>query len=108
MTAIDGSTVRVGGSVACTSGCPTPGAHASWGECARAKGSRVLYANSASGGDYSQQKAWDAELDSYREAKSQGIQPASTRMRDIRLATDLSDAAGVAVDMGRGDLGLGE
>ncbi len=31
-------------------------------------------------------KAWDAELQAYRDVRKQGIQPASTKMKDIRVA----------------------
>lgn len=46
----------------CSSGCPTPGAHASWGECVRDKNTRVAWAASAKGLDRTTEKKWDAEL----------------------------------------------
>jgi hypothetical protein len=41
-------------------------------------------------------KKWDAELQAYRDARAQGIQPASTRMRDIQTAVEVSNRAGKA------------
>lgn len=38
----------------------------------------------------------DKELDAYRNARKQGIQPASTRMPDIQKAVQLSDKLGKA------------
>lgn len=46
----------------CSTGCPTPGAHATWGECMRAKNPRVAWAASAKGLDRTAEKKWDAEL----------------------------------------------
>ena len=46
----------------CSTGCPTPGAHESWGECVRAKNTRVAWAASARGLDATAEKKWDAEL----------------------------------------------
>lgn len=48
--------------------------------------------------DRTQQKRWDKELDLYRNARSQGIQPAGTTTAKIRKAVDLSNAAGAAFD----------
>ena len=41
-------------------------------------------------------KKWDAELQAYRDARAQGIQPASTKMRDIKVAVEVSNQAGKA------------
>ncbi len=41
-------------------------------------------------------KAWDAELQAYRDARSQGIQPAGTTMAKVREAVEISDKTGVA------------
>lgn len=41
-------------------------------------------------------KAWDAELDAYRNARRQGIQPAGTTMQKIREADEISQRTGVA------------
>lgn len=41
-------------------------------------------------------KKWDGELHAYREARRQGIQPASTKMKDIKKAVEASDKIGQA------------
>jgi hypothetical protein len=41
-------------------------------------------------------KKWDNELALYRTARSQGIQPDSTKTKDIRRAIDISNKTGVA------------
>lgn len=81
--------------MACRSGCKTQD-HASWAECARDAGIRVAYANSAKGLDLTAQKRWDRELDEYGAARAQGIQPRSTKTRDIRAAVDHSNMTGSA------------
>ena len=80
--------------MACSSSCPAPGTHASMGECLRSKGIKVAYTNSAGGWDATRQKKWDAELDAYRAATAEGIQPATTRMHDIQEAKRISDKTG--------------
>ena len=41
-------------------------------------------------------KKWDNELALYRTARSQGIQPDSTKTKDIRRAIDVSNKTGIA------------
>ena len=41
-------------------------------------------------------KKWDGELNAYREARRQGIQPASTKLKDIKKAVEASDKIGQA------------
>lgn len=43
-------------------------------------------------------KKWDNELNAYREARAQGIQPAGTSMEKINEARRASDALGTAYD----------
>lgn len=83
--------------MACTSSCPTQD-HASWGECVRAKSLHIGYSRSAIGLDLSRQKRWDKRLREYREARRQGIQPRTSRLRDIREAVKVSNETGVAFD----------
>ena len=73
--------------MACSSGCPTPGVHASWGECIRSKNMQLNGLQSL-GGDRTAQKAQDKELNLYAEAKSAGLQPKSTRIADSRRALE--------------------
>jgi hypothetical protein len=41
-------------------------------------------------------KKWDGELQAYRNARAQGIQPASTQMKDINAAVAASNHFGKA------------
>ena len=79
----------------CTTGCRTKD-HASYADCLKAKSLRVAYCNSASGQDATAQKAWDKNLDAYREARKQGIQPSSTQRDAVDRAVAISDATGTA------------
>lgn len=42
------------------------------------------------------QKKWDKELDAYKSARKQGIQPAGTTMKAVQEALDKSDKMGKA------------
>jgi len=66
--------------MACSSGCRTQD-HANWGECIRSKNFQVSGLESL-GGDRTKQKQLDKELGLYSEARSAGLQPASTRTSD--------------------------
>jgi hypothetical protein len=81
--------------MACRSGCLTKD-HATYGECLKAANLRVGWAKSASGLDLTKEKKWDQELALYRSARSQGIQPDSTKTSDIRRAIDISEKTGTA------------
>ena len=75
----------------CSSGCPTQN-HRSYSECLRDKGASLN-----AGAVLSMEgKHWDSELQAYRDARSQGIQPAGTTMQKVREAVEISDARGVA------------
>lgn len=78
----------------CRTGCPTQD-HVSWGECARAANMRVAYCG-IGGGDATAQRKWDQELDLYRAARKQGIQPDGTTANKVTEALRASDAAGAA------------
>lgn len=83
--------------------CSCGAGHLTFGACMRAKNIRIEGCRSAVGGpDRTAQKAWDAELDAYRSARSQGIQPAGTRMPQIKEAVELSQIAGKAFDATNG------
>lgn len=43
-------------------------------------------------------KKWNAELQAYRDARAQGIQPAGTRMKDIQEAHKASEVLGKPYD----------
>ena len=77
--------------MACSSGCKTKD-HASYGECLRDKG--ITHR------DGTAHHNWDKPLERYREARLQGIQPASTNWSDTKRALEISNATGVAFDAG--------
>lgn len=77
----------------CSATCPTRD-HATFGECIRNKGLRVA-PNLA---DTGASKAWDGEIQAYKDARAQGIQPAGTKMHQIREAVEASNAVGKAYD----------
>lgn len=81
--------------MACTSGCPDQNCQ-SYADCLRNKGARVAFCNSANGQDYTTQKKWDRDLAAYKDARRQGIQPASTQRDAVDRAVRISDAAGKA------------
>ena len=76
----------------CRSGCRTRN-HSSYGECLRD-------ANPVVNLKATPNNSWDRELETYRDARSQGIQPATTRLADVHQALDVSDKTGVAFDAG--------
>jgi len=63
---------------------------------------RTLELNTGDAGraDSMSQKKWDAELSAYRDARSEGIQPAGTSMKKINEAKEASEKLGVAFDAG--------
>lgn len=79
--------------MACREACLTKD-HANWGECMRSVNLHIGYAASAKGMDYTTQKKWDNELALYQTARKQGIQPDSTKTKDIRRAIDISEKIG--------------
>lgn len=81
--------------MACRTGCATKD-HASYADCLRDAGVRVAYCNSANNQDYSRQKAWDKNLDDYRDARRQGIQPSGTSRAQIERAVAISNETGSA------------
>lgn len=81
--------------MSCSSGCPNPGSHGSYGECLRSKSTKVAYCNSAGGSDATRQRKWDRELDRARSLMSQGIRPDNTFGPALDKAERISDATGV-------------
>jgi hypothetical protein len=81
--------------MACSSTCPTQD-HPSLGACIRDKGVRVGWANSASGLDATSEKKWDKDLDFYRDARRQGVQPSGTSRDQVDRAMRISEATGTA------------
>lgn len=81
--------------MACRTGCATKD-HGSYAECLRAGAPRIAYCNSANGHDYTRQKTLDRDLAAYKDARAQGIQPASTQRESVDRAVRISDAKGTA------------
>lgn len=75
----------------CSSSCKTQD-HASWGECVRSKGVNIGPNLMATGA----QKKWDSELENYRKARAQGVQPDGTTQAKIDYAMKKSDEVGAA------------
>ena len=78
----------------CTSGCRTQD-HESYGECLRSNSPSIRV--TAASSEYSHRRKWDTEIREYRAARSQGIQPKSTQLRDIRSAVSKSQRLDRAV-----------
>lgn len=70
--------------------------HKTYGQCLRSKNLKIAYCRSAvnEGNDYTFNKKWDKELDTYASVRKEGIQPDTTKMADIRVAQDFSDKTG--------------
>lgn len=79
----------------CSSSC-TDGPHASYGECLRSKNLRTAVSIPGNDYDRSAQHRWDQRIDSYRKARSEGIQPMGSKQSDIETAVRMSDATGTA------------
>lgn len=80
--------------MACRTGCPTQD-HASWGDCLRASNIQ-MNAGDAKHTSEVPRKKWDNELQAYRDARAEGIQPAGTTYRHIDAARAASDKLGRA------------
>lgn len=81
--------------MACTTGCPTKTCP-SYAACLRGKATKVAYCNSAGGMDFTAQKAHDSELQAYRDAKKEGLQPEGTKRVHIDAARAIADKTGTA------------
>ena len=74
----------------CRTACETQD-HASYGECCAAITILV-------GAGHERSKRWDNNLEAYRQARRQGVQPASTRRSDVDAAMALSRAVDAPFD----------
>lgn len=75
----------------CSSACLTKD-HRTFGECMRSKNLNLKPNLSNTGAT----KAWDAELQGYRDARAQGIQPAGTTRAKVQEAVEISNRTGKA------------
>lgn len=83
----------------CSTGCSTQD-HETYGQCMRAKRAKVAYCNTAGGMDATTQRNWDKDLDHYREARKQGIQPSGTDRQSVDRAIAISDITSTAYQAG--------
>jgi hypothetical protein len=82
----------------CTSSCKTKD-HANYGECIRSNTPMFVGVNpTKTGWDQDKVKRDEKEIQSYWAATKQGIEPRSTRKKDIDAAVKLSNEAGKAFD----------
>lgn len=75
--------------MACSSGCPTPGRHESFGACLRAKSLQV--------GDpeaRQQRQGMEHQINEYVDARMSGMQPKTVFKKDVDFARKASDALG--------------
>ena len=82
--------------MACRSGCPTQD-HTNWGECLRAS-NLVFGTGDANSAVTMPKKKFEAELQAYRDARRQGIQPTGTSMAKVQQEVELSNKVGKAFD----------
>lgn len=68
----------------------------SYGFCMRRKGVKPTWTQESKGLTKTAEKNWDGELNAYRDARRQGIQPDTTRMPDIVKAVEISNQTGKA------------
>lgn len=81
--------------MACSSSCATRD-HATLGECLRSKNLKTAVSIPGKGWDRATQTRWDRRIDSYRNARAQGIEPPGTKQSQIDAAVQHSDATGTA------------
>lgn len=79
----------------CSASCKTRD-HETFGECVRAKNLKTAYMQEWKGKDATAQKKADKNLDDYAAARKYGIQPKSTRPRDVQTAIRVSEQTGTA------------
>ena len=75
--------------MACSSGCPTKN-HRSWGACVRAKALQVQDVEA-----HKYNSGINRQLDEYRKARYDGLQPDSVYAKDVDAARRITDATGV-------------
>lgn len=77
----------------CSSGCPY-GDCPSYGYCMRNKGVKPTWATAEM--DKTKEKKWEGDLAAYRDARRQGIEPATTQRKDVNEAIKRSNESGTA------------
>lgn len=74
--------------MACSSSCVS-GPHRTYGECLRAKRLQVADVTA-----HKFNQNLHSELDAYRSAREAGLQPAGTRMAQVKKAWEITDKTG--------------
>lgn len=64
----------------------------------RAKNIRVGWAHSAKGLDATREQKWDAEIEAYKSARREGMNPHGTQMKQVLAAKEISDKVGAPFD----------
>jgi len=85
--------------MACSAGCPTPGAHKSWGDCIRSKRTAVMGLESTGNGlgGYTADQKMHRENAAYRDAVSEGLQPSAPTFAAVDKARKAADTVGAPV-----------
>lgn len=78
--------------------CTCGAGHETFGACMRAKNLSIDMGVDG-------RRAWDGEIEAYKNAHRQGIRPAGTKLHQIRQAEELSQKAGKPFDAGTGGFG---
>lgn len=73
--------------MACRSSCPEAGAHATWGECARAANIKTMYLG-GTGPSWTDERRFRKTNESFRTAVADGLNPAGVNDRAINAAYD--------------------
>ena len=79
--------------MACSAGCPTPGAHRTWGECIRSKGTAVMGLEST-GSSYTANQKMHRENAAYRDAVAEGLQPTAPTQAAVDAVRRKADQTG--------------
>jgi hypothetical protein len=82
----------------CRSGCKTQD-HQSYAECCRAAAPITKNSTQSADAMYHREAINATEINEYKAARAQGIQPATTRLPDIRAAVVESRKADAALTM---------
>ena len=73
-----------------SSGCPTPGAHKTFGECIRSKGVQVADVEA-----HRFNQSMHAGIKDYVAARNEGMQPATVFKKDVAFAREMTQRTGV-------------
>lgn len=78
--------------MACSTGCPTPGAHGSYGECLRSKSLRPMWLGGVQPSK-TEQDRFSRTNERYRDAVAAGLSPAAVSDRAVDAAYKLAESA---------------